>query len=154
MELVSFNSFFLSFSNASFSLSWLVVLTYFSTQSHSSQQTHQRWINVETTLILNVHQRCFNVDIWLKMKVEPTYIYQRCFKVDKTTLEQRWQNYVDSTSMNQSCFNIEIWLKMKVEPTYVHRHWENSIETTLSVFVVLMLTRKWLNNKTKLRFQV
>ena len=29
-----------------------------------------------------------NVDIWLKMKVEPTYIYRRCFNVGKTTLKQ------------------------------------------------------------------
>ena len=28
-----------------------------------------------TTLIVNVHQCFFNFDIWLKMKVEPTYIY-------------------------------------------------------------------------------
>ena len=27
---------------------------------------------LETVLIINVHQRCFNVDIWFKMKVEPT----------------------------------------------------------------------------------
>ena len=46
-------------------------------------------INVEKTLIVNVHQRCFNVDIWLKMKVEPTDIYRRCFNVGKTTLKQR-----------------------------------------------------------------
>ena len=82
-----------------------------------TQQKHQRWINAEITLIVNIHQRCFNVDIWLKMKVEPTYIYRRCFNVDKTMLKQCWLNYVDSTSMNQRCFNIEIWLKMKVEPT-------------------------------------
>ena len=54
-----------------------------------TQQTHQPWINVETTVIVNVHQRCFNVAIWMKMKVEPTYIYRRCFNVGKTTLKQR-----------------------------------------------------------------
>ena len=35
-----------------------------------SQQTHQYWINVEKTLIINNHQPSFNVDIWLKMKAE------------------------------------------------------------------------------------
>ena len=45
-------------------------------------------INVETMLIVNVHQRCFNVDIWLKIKVEPTYIYRRLLNVGKTTLKQ------------------------------------------------------------------
>ena len=72
-----------------------------------------------STLIVNVHQRCLNVDIWLKMKVELTYIYGRCFNVDKTVLKQLGLNYVDSTS-NQRCFNVEIWLKMKAEPTYVY----------------------------------
>ena len=86
-----------------------------------AQQTHQRWINVETTLIVNVHQRCFNIDIWLKMKVEPTYVYRRCFNVDKTTLKQRWKNYIDSMSMTQCCFKVDIRLKIKVESTYVHR---------------------------------
>ena len=65
------------------------------------ENTPSKHINVESTLkrtlIFNVHQRCFNVDIWLKMKVEPTYIYQRCFNVGKTTLKQRRLNYVDST---------------------------------------------------------
>ena len=82
---------------------------------YNTQQTHERWIKSETTLLVNVHRRCFNVDIWLKMKVEPTYLYWRCFNISKTTLKQRWLNHVDSTSMNQSCFNVEIWLKMKFE---------------------------------------
>ena len=113
------------------------------------QQTHQRWINVETMLIANVHQRCFNVDIWLKMEVEPTYIYRRCFNVDKTTLiELRWFN-VDDPVLFQCWFR----LKRKVESTHVHRCWENCIETTLSI-ERLRFTRKWLNNKAKLSFQV
>ena len=82
----------------------------------------QRWlstfINVVSTLIF-----------WLKMKVEPTYIYRHCFNVGKTTFKQHW--HVDSTSMNQSCFNVEIWLKMKVEPTHVYRRCFNVDKTTL-----------------------
>ena len=39
--------------------------------------------------IVNVHQCCFDVDIWLKMRVELTYIYGRCFNVGKITLKQR-----------------------------------------------------------------
>ena len=99
--------------------------------SWSSQQPHQRWFNVETTLIVNVHQRCFDVDIWLKMKVEPTYIYRRCFNVGKITLKQRRYNYIDSTSIKQCCFNDKIWLKMKVEPTYVYRRCFNVDKTSL-----------------------
>ena len=55
----------------------------------ANQQTHQCWIHVEAKLIVKAHQRCFNVDNWLKMKVEPTYIY-RCLNVGKTTLQQHW----------------------------------------------------------------
>ena len=154
------------------------------------QQIHQRWINVETTLIINFNQRCFNINIWLKMKVEPMHIYQCCFNVGKTTLKKLWLNYVNSTSMNHCSFDVEIWLKKKVEPTYVYRrcfnvdkttlkphwknfvnstsmtecwvnvcssallqHWESRIETALLI-AVLMFTRKWLKNKTKLSFQV
>ena len=40
-----------------------------------SMQTHQLKISVETTLIVNFHQRCFNVDICLKLKFESTYVY-------------------------------------------------------------------------------
>ena len=39
-----------------------------------SQQTHQCRIIVETTLI--------NVDVWLKLKDESTYVYQRCINVE------------------------------------------------------------------------
>ena len=56
--------------------------------------------------------------------------------------------------MTQCCFNVDTELRKKVESTYAHRCRENSIETTLSIFVVQMLTRKWLNDKTKLSFQV
>ena len=66
-----------------------------------SQQTRQRRINIKTTLIVNVHQRCFNVDIWLKMKVEPTYIYRRCFNVDKTTLIELRRFNVDEPTLFQ-----------------------------------------------------
>ena len=162
-------------------------------------------INVETTLIVNIHQRCFNDDIWKqrwkrwkwkfnqstftnvvstltkqlwnnvdritsiqrwwtnvvsllkfgwKWKLCWRNVYRRRFNTDKTTLKQRWKNCVDSMLMTQCCFNVDIWLKGKVESTYVHRRWENSIKKTLSALVVLMFTRKWLNNKTKLSFQV
>ena len=97
----------------------------------STQQIHQRWINIETTLIVNAHRRCF-VDIWLKMKVELTYIFRRCFHVEKITLKQRRQNYVDSTSITKR-FNVDIWLKMKVEPTYVYRRCFNVVLSTFSI---------------------
>ena len=43
-----------------------------------------------------MNQRCLNVEIWLKMKVEPTYVYRRFLNVDKTKLiELRWFNVDD-----------------------------------------------------------
>ena len=64
---------------------------------------------------------CINVEIWLKIKVEPTYVYRRCFNVDKTTLKRRRKNNVDSMLMTQCCFNVDIWLQREVESTYVHQ---------------------------------
>ena len=66
------------------------------------QQIHQGWLNVETTLIVHVHQRSFNVDIWLKMKADPTY-------VPLSTLFQGRQNNVEAKS------------KEFVEPTMFQR---------------------------------
>ena len=59
------------------------------------------YINVDSTLNVNVHQRCFDVDIWFKMKVEPAYIYRRCFNIGNIRLKQRRYNYVNSTSIKQ-----------------------------------------------------
>ena len=36
----------------------------------------------------SMNQCCFNVDIWLKMKVEPMYVYPRFFNDHKSTLKQ------------------------------------------------------------------
>ena len=66
----------------------------------------QRQNYVDST---SINQRCFNVEIWLKMKVETMNVYGRCFNVDKTTLKQHWENYVNSTSMNQLCFNVDVY---------------------------------------------
>ena len=72
--------------------SWSISVTSKSKCKSSIVSQQTRWINVETTLISNVHQRCFIVDIWLKMTVALTYIYRHYFNVSKTdepTLFQR-----------------------------------------------------------------
>ena len=95
-----------------------------------AQQKHQRWINVETTLIINVHQRCFNVDIWFKMKVEPTHIYRCCFNVGKTTLKQQRFN-VDEVTLFQS-WNLgekESWADVCLSTLF--QRWRNNVETIL-----------------------
>ena len=96
----------------------------------------QRWWNYVDSMSMN--QRCFNVIIWFKMKAEPTFI-----DVVLTLTKQRWKNYVDLMLINQCCFNVDIWLNGKFESRHVHERCENSIETTLSIFIVLMFTRKW-----------
>ena len=142
----------------SYIVNWNLNILY--SYSIFTQQANQLWINVETTLIVNVRQRCFNVDIWLKMKVEPTHIYRRCFNVDKTTLKQRQQNYVDSISMNQCCFNVETWLKLRVELTYVYRrcfsvdktllkqHWKN-YDNSMSMTQCCFSVDIWLKMKVE-----
>ena len=122
-------------------------------------------INVESTLKQHWSSmfiplcHCFNVDIWLKMKGEPTYVYRRCFNVDKTTLKQHWKNYASSMLMTQCCLNVDIWLKMKVVSLYIHRRFFDVEKTVLKQLCellhwsILMFTRKLLKSKTKLSFQ-
>ena len=112
---------------------------YTHTQTHITltQQTHQRWIDVETTLIVKLHQCCFSVDIWLKMKVEPTYIYQRF----STLTKQRWNN-VDRVTLIRCWWpnvvsRLVLGWKGKLTQRMVIGYWENSIETTLSIFIEL-----------------
>ena len=53
-------------------------------------------INVESTLKQRWSSTFINVDIWLKMKVGPTYIYRRV----STLAKQRWNN-VDRITLIQ-----------------------------------------------------
>ena len=51
----------------------------------------QRWQN-NVDRITSIQRRwptqcCFNVEIWLKMKVEPTYVHRRCFDIEKTAFK-------------------------------------------------------------------
>ena len=79
-------------------------------------------------MIVNVHQRCFNVDIWLKMKVEPTYIYRRCFNVDKTTLIQLRRFNVDESTLSQrwNLVENESWANVCLS-TFSQR-WQNKVD--------------------------
>ena len=96
----------------------------------TTQQKHQRWINVGTTLIVNVHQRCFSVDIWFKMKVEPTHIYQCWFNAGKITLKQQWFN-VDEAMLFQSWHLVEkeSWADLCLSTLF--QSWRNNVEIIL-----------------------
>ena len=74
-----------------------------------------------TSEILKDLPKHINVETWLKIKVEPTYVYRRCFNVDKTTLKQPWQGYVDLMLMTQCCFNVLIsgWKGKLTQLTFI-----------------------------------
>ena len=93
-----------------------------------TQQTHQRWINVATTLIVNIHQRCF----------------KSCANVHLTTLFQRWQNNLETMLIELRRFNVD-------EPT-LFQHW-NLVENESWADVCLStLFQRWQNNvKTTLK---
>ena len=110
------------------------------------------WNDVDR--IMSIQRRWTNVVLMFKFGWKWKLSRRMFNDVVSTLTNQRWYSYVDSMLMTHCCFNVDIRLKRKVESTHVHRCWENSIETTLSIFVVLRFTRKWLNNKTKLSFQV
>ena len=75
----------------------------------------------------SMNQRCFNVDTWLKMKVELTYIYGYCLNIDKITpIQCRW-SYVVSTlifgwkqKLNQHIF-------IDIPSTLRKQHWNNFV---------------------------
>ena len=82
------------------------------------------------------------------MKVEPTYNYRRCFNVETTSIELHRFNVDEPTLLNRLMF-------IDVVSTLLKQRWnKNNFEATLSIFVVLVFTREWLNNKIKLSFQV
>ena len=95
-----------------------------------SQQIHPRWINVETMLIVNVDQRCFNADIWLEMKVKSAYIFLTFF--------QRWQNNIETTLIELRRFNFD-------EPTLLQR-WNLVENESWADVCLLTLFQRWQNN--------
>ena len=61
-----------------------------------------------------------NVESTLKMKVEPTYIYRRCFNVGKTTSIELRRINVDEPTLFQRWNLVGFF-----------QHWQNNVETTL-----------------------
>ena len=78
-----------------------------------------------------------------------------------SALLQRWQNNIDRITLIQCLWlmRFQRWYLVKngswvniCSSTLLWR-WENNVETTFSIFVALLFTRQWLNNKTELSFQ-
>ena len=103
----------------------------------------------------------FNVD-------EPTFFphwslvkNESWAEVCLSALLQRWQNNIDRITLIQCLWlmRFQRWYLVKngswvniCSSTLLWR-WENNVETTFSIFVALLFTRQWLNNKTELSFQ-
>ena len=116
---------------------------------------NQRWNNVDSQRSSTLFWRWFlfeneswaiiYLSAWFKRwqnNIETTSIeLLRWFNNGKLTLFQRWY-LVENESWVNVC-SLEL-LQL----------WENSTETSLSIFVALTFTRKWLNNKTNLSSQV
>ena len=113
---------------------------------------------VETTSI-DLPQ--FNVD-------EPTFFphwslvkNESWAEVCLSALLQRWQNNIDRITLIQCLWLMwfQRWYLVKngswvnICSSTLLRRWGNNIETTFSIFVALLFTRQWLNNKTELSFQ-
>ena len=141
----------------------------------------QRWYLVENESWADVYLstlfQCFNVEkTSIKLRrfnLDELMLFQ-CWNLVKneswtdvhlSTLFQRWQNNVETTLSKLCWFNVddpilfqrwylvenESWVN--ISSLALLRRWENSMETTLPI-ALLMFTRKWLKNKTKLIFQV
>ena len=115
-----------------------------------STLTKQRWNNVYR--IISIQRRWTNVISTLKFGWK-WKLSQRIFiDVVSTLTKQSWKNYVDSMLITQCCFSVDIWLKRKVESTFIGV--EKIALKHLCQNLFYLFTRKWLNNKTKLSFQV
>ena len=85
---------------------------------------------------VNFHQRGFNVDIWLKMKVEPMYIYWRCLNVGK----QYWNNVTRITSIQRRRWS-NVISKLKLD-------WKWKLSRRIFIDVVSKLAKQpWINVK-------
>ena len=89
-------------------------------------------MNFETRLTVNVHQRCFNINIRLKMSVGPTYVFRRCFNVEIGCLFYGYHNFTSIVSCQQSCF----WCKPKFNvvstlTSLLNQCWQYDVGSTL-----------------------
>ena len=118
-------------------------------QSTLKQRWSSTFINVVSTLIFGwkwkLSRRTF-------INVVSTLTKQRWKNADRiTSIQRRWTNVVSTLKFD---WKWKLSRRMfKAESTHAHRCWENSVQTTLSI-ERLRFTKKCLNNKAKLSFQV
>ena len=115
-----------------------LLLLYFHYLNWPILKTFEDYVNIAWTKFfsVNFHQRGFNVDIWLKMKVEPMYIYWRCLNVGK----QYWNNVTRITSIQRRRWS-NVISKLKFD-------WKWKLSRRIFIDVVSTLTKQpWINVK-------
>lgn len=94
-----------------------------------SQQTHQRRINVKTTLIVNVHHRCFNTGWKCKLSQHMFIgVISTLNEIVFSTLIHDYHNFTSIVSYQQNCFWCQ--LKFNIVLTLTIRRWFNSDATS------------------------
>ena len=129
-------------------IKWKVNLGNFPANSETGtpQQTHQRWINVEATLIVNVHQRFSTLISGWKWKLSRrTFIHvfstltkQRWNNVDRiTSIQRRWTkvfqrwNLIENQSWADVCLSTFQRCQNNVETTLTELQWFNADNSVL-----------------------
>ena len=108
-----------------------------------TQQTHQRWINVETTLIVYVHTSVSLFQRWYLVENESwadvclSMLFQCWQNNIETALKELRQFNVDDPMLSQSWYFIENESCITVYSSAFLRRWENSIETTLWIAALI-----------------
>ena len=118
-----------------------------------STLTKQRWNNVDRIML--IQRRWTNFVSTLKFDWKSNQSRSMFIDVVSTLTKQRWNNIERVTSIQRRCPNAvsEVNSSVNVYSSALLQNWENSIETTLSI-PVLMFTRNWFKNKTKLNFEL
>ena len=119
----------------------------------ASTQVKQHWNNVNRIMLIQC--RWTNVVSTLKFGWKWNLIWRMFIDFVSTLTKHRWNSIERITSIQCWWLNIVstlIFGWVNVSSSALLWHWQNSIDTTLSIFVVLRFTRKWLNNKAKLYF--
>ena len=122
-----------------------------------STLTKQRWNNVNRITSI----QSYNVEIWfeswadaylskLQNNIESIKTIQRRYASVVSTLKS--QRTLIQLSFSKKYQKYQRWNNVGLSKLNRRKRWEDSIEKTLSIFVDLMFTRKWLNNETNLSF--
>ena len=111
--------------------------TYQKKQVVLTQQTHQRWNNVDRQLSSTLFQRWYLVENESWADIQLSTVFQRWQNnVETMSIKLRWFN-VDEPMLFQRWYLVENGSWINVCLSALLRLWENSIETTLSIAALI-----------------